>query len=59
MTSTATLRNRDWCRARYTSVHSASPPFSWRRKWAACWNEVKYCSERCRRHPSRVHPSRV
>ncbi|WVM89555.1 DUF2256 domain-containing protein [Halopseudomonas pachastrellae] len=24
-------------------------PFSWRRKWAACWDEVRYCSERCRR----------
>ncbi|MFM7221536.1 MAG: DUF2256 domain-containing protein [Nodosilinea sp.] len=24
-------------------------PFSWRKKWADCWPEVKYCSERCRR----------
>ncbi|WP_209288240.1 DUF2256 domain-containing protein [Marinobacterium alkalitolerans] len=24
-------------------------PFSWRRKWAECWDEVRYCSERCRR----------
>lgn len=23
--------------------------FSWRKKWAKCWDEVKYCSERCRR----------
>ncbi len=23
--------------------------FAWRRKWSACWEEVKYCSERCRR----------
>jgi hypothetical protein len=23
-------------------------PFSWRKKWAACWNQVKYCSDRCR-----------
>lgn len=23
--------------------------FAWRRKWAASWAEVKYCSERCRR----------
>ncbi|MDA7492994.1 DUF2256 domain-containing protein [bacterium] len=23
--------------------------FSWRRKWQRCWDEVKYCSERCRR----------
>ncbi|RRV10246.1 DUF2256 domain-containing protein [Pseudomonas sp. v388] len=25
-------------------------PFSWRKKWARCWDEVRYCSERCRRH---------
>ncbi|MDC1486014.1 DUF2256 domain-containing protein [Flavobacteriales bacterium] len=24
-------------------------PFSWRKKWEDCWNEVKYCSERCRK----------
>lgn len=24
-------------------------PFSWRRKWERVWDEVKYCSERCRR----------
>ncbi|MFZ4425585.1 MAG: DUF2256 domain-containing protein [Saprospiraceae bacterium] len=24
-------------------------PFSWRKKWARHWHEVKYCSERCRR----------
>ena len=24
-------------------------PFEWRKKWAKCWEEVKYCSERCRR----------
>ncbi|MFM9004866.1 MAG: DUF2256 domain-containing protein [Flavobacteriales bacterium] len=23
-------------------------PFSWRKKWATVWNEVKYCSDRCR-----------
>ena len=22
---------------------------SWRRKWSKVWDEVKYCSERCRR----------
>ncbi|MFM7447942.1 MAG: DUF2256 domain-containing protein [Leptolyngbyaceae cyanobacterium] len=25
-------------------------PFTWRKKWADCWEDVKYCSERCRRH---------
>jgi hypothetical protein len=23
-------------------------PFTWRKKWERCWDEVKYCSERCR-----------
>lgn len=25
-------------------------PFSWRKKWARDWENVRYCSERCRRH---------
>ncbi|NBX18779.1 MAG: DUF2256 domain-containing protein [Proteobacteria bacterium] len=24
-------------------------PFDWRKKWERCWDEVRYCSERCRR----------
>lgn len=24
-------------------------PFSWRKKWERDWEQVKYCSERCRR----------
>lgn len=29
-------------------------PFAWRKKWAQVWDEVKYCSDRCRhsRKPS-------
>ncbi|MFC3860464.1 DUF2256 domain-containing protein [Deinococcus antarcticus] len=23
-------------------------PFTWRRKWARDWENVKYCSDRCR-----------
>ncbi|MFM8413492.1 MAG: DUF2256 domain-containing protein [Planctomycetota bacterium] len=23
-------------------------PFEWRRKWARCWEQVKFCSDRCR-----------
>ena len=23
-------------------------PFVWRKKWAGVWDEVKYCSDRCR-----------
>ncbi|MGI9444218.1 MAG: DUF2256 domain-containing protein [Rubripirellula sp.] len=28
---------------------SCGRPFAWRRKWLRCWDEVKYCSERCKR----------
>ncbi|MBE9171751.1 DUF2256 domain-containing protein [Cyanobium sp. LEGE 06143] len=24
-------------------------PFQWRKKWKDVWEEVRYCSERCRR----------
>jgi hypothetical protein len=24
-------------------------PMTWRRKWARTWEEVKYCSDACRR----------
>jgi hypothetical protein len=24
-------------------------PFAWRKKWQKVWDEVKYCSERCKR----------
>ena len=29
-------------------------PFQWRRKWKDVWEEVRYCSERCRRRRSRA-----
>ncbi|WP_269223558.1 MULTISPECIES: DUF2256 domain-containing protein [Flavobacterium] len=25
-------------------------PFSWRKKWKKEWDDVKYCSEKCRRN---------
>lgn len=31
--------------------------FAWRKKWADCWDDVKYCSERCRRRKSRAADS--
>jgi len=38
-------------------------PFSWRKKWARHWDEVVYCSERCRRErgkaQSRLSVSRL
>ncbi|MBX9912267.1 MAG: DUF2256 domain-containing protein [Pseudomonadaceae bacterium] len=30
-------------------------PYAWRKKWARCWDEVRYCSERCRRHKGQPH----
>lgn len=27
-------------------------PFAWRKKWARDWENVKYCSERCKRNKS-------
>jgi hypothetical protein len=32
-------------------------PFAWRKKWAKVWDEVRYCSERCRRAPKPPDPS--
>ncbi len=29
-------------------------PFAWRKKWARDWEQVLYCSERCRREAARV-----
>ncbi|AXI53198.1 DUF2256 domain-containing protein [Sulfitobacter sp. JL08] len=23
-------------------------PFSWRKKWSKVWDDVRYCSQRCR-----------
>jgi hypothetical protein len=23
-------------------------PFYWRKKWSKVWNEIKYCSDKCR-----------
>ncbi len=30
-------------------------PFSWRKKWRKVWDEVKYCSDRCRMNKQRPH----
>lgn len=29
-------------------------PFSWRKKWEKCWDEVKYCSDRCRLEKKKI-----
>ncbi|WP_151753234.1 DUF2256 domain-containing protein [Acinetobacter soli] len=27
--------------------------YTWRKKWERCWDEVRYCSERCKREAKR------
>jgi len=29
-------------------------PFAWRKKWTRDWEQVKYCSERCRRNTKKT-----
>lgn len=31
-------------------------PFAWRRKWARDWENVRFCSDRCRVASVRVKP---
>ncbi|MCJ8513218.1 DUF2256 domain-containing protein [Acinetobacter lwoffii] len=35
-----------------TCIHCLRP-FTWRKKWQRCWEEVRYCSERCKRESKR------
>ncbi|MEN8787109.1 MAG: DUF2256 domain-containing protein [Flavobacteriales bacterium] len=28
-------------------------PYTWRKKWEKVWDEVKYCSEKCRRNKNK------
>ncbi|NOH80364.1 DUF2256 domain-containing protein [Vibrio sp. RE86] len=28
-------------------------PFTWRKKWSRCWDEVRFCSNRCRNENKR------
>ncbi|MFN4902880.1 MAG: DUF2256 domain-containing protein [Ignavibacteria bacterium] len=30
--------------------------FTWRKKWEKVWEDVKYCSERCRNEQKRKKP---
>lgn len=32
-------------------------PFVWRKKWERTWDEVRYCSDRCRNHRSPSQPA--
>ncbi|MFS8483972.1 DUF2256 domain-containing protein [Xanthomonas campestris pv. raphani] len=41
--------------SRKTCLHCGRP-FRWRKKWERVWDEVKYCSDRCR-HARKAQPS--
>ncbi|TVR10103.1 MAG: DUF2256 domain-containing protein [Salinarimonadaceae bacterium] len=34
-------------------------PFAWRRKWERDWENVRYCSERCRREAPKAADERA
>jgi hypothetical protein len=36
---------------------SCGRPFAWRKKWERDWNEVRFCSERCRRSAKAAAPA--
>ncbi len=29
-------------------------PFTWRKKWEKVWDEVKYCSDKCRMNKHKI-----
>lgn len=31
-------------------------PFAWRKAWARVWDEVRYCSDRCRKEKGKAGP---
>ncbi len=32
-------------------------PFTWRKKWARDWDQVRYCSDKCRMGKAAVTPA--
>jgi hypothetical protein len=32
-------------------------PFTWRKKWEKVWDDIKYCSNRCRNNRNKVKAS--
>ncbi len=33
-------------------------PFQWRKKWEKIWDEVMYCSDKCRKNKNNSHANR-
>jgi hypothetical protein len=31
-------------------------PFAWRKAWARVWDDVRYCSDRCRKEKGKASP---
>ncbi|MGA1191860.1 MAG: DUF2256 domain-containing protein [Bdellovibrionota bacterium] len=48
---TATRKKRDFPRKLCLVCNR---PFEWRKKWAKVWEEVKYCSDACRKNRNRI-----
>jgi len=48
-------RSHDHDKAQLPSKRCAycQRPFTWRKKWARVWDEVKYCSKACRHQRSK------
>ncbi|WP_156681611.1 DUF2256 domain-containing protein [Sphingomonas profundi] len=36
---------------------SCHRPFAWRKKWARDWEQVRYCSDRCRAAGAKTDPN--
>ncbi|MEH3147053.1 MAG: DUF2256 domain-containing protein [Methylobacterium frigidaeris] len=37
---------------------SCHRPFTWRKAWSQVWDEVRYCSDRCRAEAKRTRQTR-
>lgn len=35
---------------------TCAKPFTWRKKWERVWDEVKFCSDRCRMNKAKTRP---
>lgn len=60
LTTPVMLSQKDTTNKKYTKSNLpqkicvvCNRPFDWRKKWEKVWDEVKYCSERCRRSKSK------
>ncbi|MFM8291184.1 MAG: DUF2256 domain-containing protein [Planctomycetia bacterium] len=41
-------RHRDRLTLPTKTCAACGRPFTWRKKWERCWEQVRYCSDRCR-----------